>query len=127
MHRSWWTLVNLSQLRMLKNIQCLKNIAVIFVSANVFAATEPKIVVSQKNETFSIQELTVKVGEAVRFSNDEPKAKTGKPIIHSVYSNTKGNEFEFSDQKPGTFDDVTFKEPGEVKVLWAIHPKMKLK
>jgi plastocyanin len=41
-------------------------------------------------------------------------------------STSKGNEFNLGSQPPGTSTDVTFKEAGEVQVICAIHPRMKM-
>jgi plastocyanin len=41
-------------------------------------------------------------------------------------SNSKGNEFNLGSQSPGTSVDVTFKEVGDVQVICAIHPRMKM-
>ena len=41
-------------------------------------------------------------------------------------STSKGNEFNLGSQAPGTATDVTFKEPGDVLVICAIHPRMKM-
>ena len=41
-------------------------------------------------------------------------------------SASKGNEFNLGSQAPGTSTDVTFKEAGDVQVICAIHPRMKM-
>ena len=45
---------------------------------------------------------------------------------HNIVSTSKGNEFNLGSQAPGTSTDVTFKEVGEVLVICAIHPRMKM-
>jgi plastocyanin len=47
-------------------------------------------------------------------------------VSHNIISTSKGNEFNLGSQPPGTSTDVTFKEAGDVLVLCAIHPRMKL-
>jgi plastocyanin len=41
-------------------------------------------------------------------------------------STGKGNEFNLGSQAPGSSTDVTFKEVGDVTVICAIHPRMKM-
>jgi plastocyanin len=75
--------------------------------------------VHQKGRVFSIETMSVKKGEAVTFFNDDN-------IPHNVMSSTGGNAFNLGLQPPGATTPVTFKEAGEVKVICAIHPRMKL-
>jgi plastocyanin len=37
-----------------------------------------------------------------------------------------GNEFDLGSQRPGTSTDVTFTKAGEVEIICAIHPRMKM-
>lgn len=92
-------------------------IAVAFLSgiATAYAGTT----ISQKGKVFSITELTVKKGETVDFLNDDN-------IVHNIMSTSAGNEFNVGAAKPGTSTPVTFKSTGDVKVICAIHPSMKL-
>jgi plastocyanin len=39
---------------------------------------------------------------------------------------SKGNEFNLGSQSPGSSTDVVFKEVGDVTVICAIHPRMKM-
>ena len=63
--------------------------------------------------------MTLKKGEALTFLNDDS-------VPHNIMSTSKGNEFNLGSQGPGTSTDVTFKEAGEVQVICAIHPRMKM-
>jgi plastocyanin len=47
-------------------------------------------------------------------------------VPHNIFSVSKGNEFNLGSQAPGASTDVTFKEAGEVQVICAIHPRMKM-
>jgi plastocyanin len=85
-------------------------------SAGAFAAGQ---IVRQQGRTFSPESFTVKKGEAVTFANDDT-------VPHNVFSSSKGNEFNLGSQPPGTSTDVVFKEAGEVQVVCAIHPRMKM-
>jgi plastocyanin len=76
-------------------------------------------VISQHGRRFSIDGVTVKKGMALTFLNDDT-------VPHNVVSISKGNEFDLGSQLPGTSTDVTFTTAGEVNVICAIHPRMKM-
>jgi plastocyanin len=86
------------------------------LSAGAFAATE---VIHQQGRAFSTESVTIKKGEALTFLNDDS-------VPHNIMSASKGNEFNLGSQSPGSSTDVTFKEAGDVQVICAIHPRMKL-
>ena len=85
-------------------------------SVGAYAATE---VIHQQGRVFSSESISVKKGDAVTFLNDDS-------VPHNIMSATKGNEFNLGSQAPGTSTDVTFKESGDVQVICAIHPRMKM-
>jgi plastocyanin len=87
------------------------------LSAAAYAATEQ--VITQKGRVFSEQSTTVKKGSAVVFFNDDT-------VPHNIMSVSKGNEFNLGSQGPGTSTPVTFSEVGDVAVICAIHPRMKM-
>ena len=89
---------------------------VVGLSSGAFAATQ---VIHQRGRTFSTASITVKKGEPVTFLNDDT-------VPHNILSTSKGNEFNLGSQAPGSSTDVTFKEAGQVSVICAIHPRMKL-
>ena len=86
------------------------------LSAGALAATQ---VIHQQGRTFSVESVTIKKGEALTFLNDDT-------VPHNIMSTSKGNEFNLGSQAPGTSTDVSFKEAGEVQVICAIHPRMKM-
>ena len=86
------------------------------VSVGAYAATE---VIHQQGRVFSSESVSVKKGAAVTFLNDDT-------VPHNIMSASKGNEFNLGSQAPGTSTDVTFKEAGDVQVICAIHPRMKM-
>ena len=86
-------------------------------SVGALAAATQEI--HQKGRVFSSESVTLKKGEALTFVNDDT-------IPHNILSTSKGNEFNLGSQAPGAATDVTFKEPGDVQVLCAIHPRMKM-
>ncbi|MGA7804368.1 cupredoxin domain-containing protein [Bradyrhizobium sp.] len=86
------------------------------LSTGAFAATE---VIHQQGRVFSAESVTVKKGESITFFNDDS-------VPHNIMSTSKGNEFNLGSQAPGSSVDVTFKEDGDVAVICAIHPRMKM-
>ena len=87
------------------------------LSLGALAAANQEI--HQKGRVFSVENVTIKKGGALTFVNDDT-------IPHNILSTTKGNEFNLGSQAPGAATDVTFKEAGDVQVLCAIHPRMKM-
>ena len=86
------------------------------LSAGALAAN---LTVMQKGRAFSSEEVSIKKGETLTFLNDDS-------VPHNIMSTSKGNEFNLGSQLPGSSTDVTFKEGGEVLVICAIHPRMKM-
>ncbi|MBV8836492.1 MAG: hypothetical protein JO000_08140 [Alphaproteobacteria bacterium] len=89
-----------------------------FASGSAVAfATERSIM--QKGKAFSETSLTVKKGDTLTFINDDT-------IIHNVMSNTAGSEFNLGSQAPGSTSTVTLSTVGEITIICAIHPRMKM-
>ena len=86
------------------------------LSTGALAATE---VIHQQGRMFSSESVTVKKGEALTFLNDDT-------VPHNIMSTSKGNEFNLGSQGPGSSTDVKFNEVGDVTVICAIHPRMKM-
>ncbi|KRR16214.1 hypothetical protein CQ14_27515 [Bradyrhizobium lablabi] len=86
------------------------------LSAGALAANQ---MVYQKGRVFSSESVSIKKGDALTFVNDDS-------IPHNLMSATKGSEFNLGSQAPGTSTDVTFKEAGDIQVICAIHPRMKM-
>ena len=78
-------------------------------------ALAANLTITQKGRTFSSESITIKKGGTVTFLNDD-----------NIMSTSQGNEFNLGSQPPGASTDVTFKEGGEVQVICAIHPRMKM-
>jgi plastocyanin len=75
--------------------------------------------VSQKNKAFSVKKLSVKVGDSVKFSNDDSFA-------HNVFSLSAAKSFDLGSYSGGASKSVTFDKAGKVDVECAIHPDMQL-
>jgi plastocyanin len=94
----------------------LSFVALIGLSVGALAAN---LTISQKGRVFSSESVTLKKGETLSFLNDDS-------VPHNIMSASKGNEFNLGSQSPGSSTDVTFKEAGDVLVICAIHPRMKM-
>ena len=86
------------------------------LSAGALAANQ---MIHQQGRVFGPDNISVKKGDALTFVNDDT-------VPHNIISTSKGNEFNLGSQPPGASTDVTFKEAGDVQVICAIHPRMKL-
>lgn len=75
--------------------------------------------VSQKNKTFSVKKLTVKVGDTVKFQNDDSFA-------HNVFSLSPAKTFDLGSFGSGGAKSVTFDKAGTVEIECAVHPDMRL-
>ena len=95
-------------------------VALAFVSGAAVAAFAAEQTVTQKGKAFSKSEVTLKKGDTIVFVNDDT-------VAHNIYSATAGNDFNLGSQPPGKSASVTFDKPGEIVVMCAIHPLMKMK
>src|SRR5579859_4370519 len=93
--------------------------AVVILSGLSVGAFAANLTITQKGRAFSSESVTIKKGEAITFVNDDT-------VPHNIISTSKGNEFNLWSQAPGASTDVTFKEAGEIQVICAIHPRMKM-
>ena len=95
-------------------------VALAFVSGAAVAAFAAEQTVTQKGKVFSKPEVTLKKGDTIVFVNDDT-------VAHNIYSATAGNDFNLGSQPPGKSVSVTFDKPGDIDVMCAIHPLMKMK
>ena len=75
--------------------------------------------VAQKNKAFSVKKMTVKVGDTVKFVNEDSFA-------HNVFSLSPAKSFDLGSFGNGGSKIVTFDKPGKVEVECAVHPDMLL-
>jgi len=75
--------------------------------------------VSQKDKQFSISTLKIKVGDTIKFKNEDP-------FPHNIYSLSEIQTFDLGSHGQGAVKSVVFQKPGIVEVECAIHPSMKL-
>ena len=87
------------------------------VAGAAWAAQEH--VVAQKNKSFSMKKLTVKVGDSVKFVNEDSFA-------HNVFSLSAAKSFDLGSFGNGGTKTVTFDKPGKIEVECAVHPDMRM-
>lgn len=100
----------------MKSLKIILSVAFLSGVVSAYAASKT---ISEKGKVFSEAEISVKKGETVNFLNDDN-------IVHNVMSTSAGNEFNVGAVKPGISTPVTFKNAGDVLVICAIHPSMKM-
>ncbi len=92
--------------------------ALAFLAGGSLALAAEKTI-GQKGKQFSEKEVSIKKGDTLVFVNDDN-------IAHNVMSRTAGNTFNLGSQMPGKSTPVTFDKPGEIQVVCAIHPGMRM-
>ena len=75
--------------------------------------------VVQKDKQFAPDDLTVKVGESVTFTNDDP-------YFHNVFSMSEAKTFDLGNFPSGEARSVTFDKTGTVDIECTIHPLMNM-
>jgi len=85
-------------------------------SSAVFAAEHE---VGQKNKAFTIKEMSIKAGDSVKFTNQDP-------FFHNVYSLSDIITFDLGSYPKGEFKTLKFETAGVVDVECAIHPDMRM-
>ena len=83
------------------------------------AVQAEEFVVGQKDKSFSVKTLKIKVGDTVAFRNDDS-------FFHNIYSLSDVQTFDLGSFPQGQSRKVTFTKPGKVEVECAIHPSMRL-
>lgn len=76
-------------------------------------------VVGQKNKQFTTKALTVKVGDTVKFLNEDP-------FQHNIFSLSETATFDLGSYPKGESRGHTFAKPGTVEVECALHPNMRM-
>ena len=78
-----------------------------------------EVVVTQKAKAFSVKKLSVKVGDSVKFLNEDP-------FSHNVFSLSDAKSFDLGSYGQGASKSITFDKAGTIEVECAVHPDMKL-
>jgi len=90
--------------------------AVAYATVMAYAAQHT---ITEKGKVFSQAEISVKVGDSVLFVNDDN-------IAHNVMSTDADNKFNLGLLAPGTSTPVVFNTAGNISIICAIHPSMKM-
>lgn len=98
-------------------MKMMTTVAVLALAAGPLAATEHVVV--QKDKNFSAKKLSVKLGDSVKFVNDDGFA-------HNVFSLSDAKSFDLGSYGKGGAKSVQFDKPGTIEVECAVHPDMKL-
>ncbi len=100
----------------------LRNVAIVaigLIAAPTLAAADQAV--TQKNQTFSSEAITVHAGESVHFQNADT-------VNHNI--TVRGGADDDSDdlglQKPGAAVTYRFADKGVYRVICSIHPRMKM-
>jgi plastocyanin len=93
--------------------------AVVWLEARGASASMPpqKVVLDQRNLSFSPHVLAVRVGTSVEFPNNDR-------VFHNVFSFRDGKRFDLGMYPVGTVRYVTFDKPGLSRLFCNIHPNM---
>lgn len=75
--------------------------------------------VEQKDKQFMPQELTIKVGDTVTFTNDDP-------YFHNVFSMSEAKTFDLGNFPSGESRSILFDTAGVVDIECTIHPLMNM-
>ena len=104
---------------MLKTAKAMKvTVAIAFIAGSTVAFAAERTI-SQKGKVFSETEVALKKGETLVFLNDDN-------IFHNVLSTTPGHVFNLGSIAPGHATPVTFDKAGDIRVICAMHPSMKM-
>jgi plastocyanin len=92
--------------------------AIVWLDASASSRTRtPKVVLDQRNLSFSPHVLAVSVGTTVEFPNHDR-------VFHNVFSFHDGKRFDLGMYPVGTVKQVSFGEPGLSRIFCNIHPNM---
>ena len=95
--------------------------ALIATCLTALPALAADLSITQKNQTFSSQAMTVHVGDTVHFQNDDT-------VNHNI--TVRGGPDDDADdlglQKPGAAVCYKFEAKGAYRVICSIHPRMKM-
>ena len=83
------------------------------------AAMAAEYVVGQKGKAFSTKKLSIKVGDSVKFVNEDP-------FSHNVFSLSDAKSFDLGSYGQGGAKSIVFDKAGTVEVECAVHPDMRL-
>jgi plastocyanin len=94
-------------------------IVAVALAAVVTGALAAEHLVGQKDKQFSVRQMKIKVGDSVKFRNDDS-------FFHNVFSLSSTRSFDLGSYPKGESRSVTFDKAGKVDVECAIHPEMRM-
>jgi plastocyanin len=84
------------------------------------AADATELTVSMAGMQYAPQALTARVGDVIRFRNDDA-------VDHEVFVPTQGFGVDFGPQKPGATVELSLAKGGIFDVECVFHPEMRLR
>ena len=100
----------------------LSMLFIVFISCVVLpfaGATAEEFTVGQKNKAFSVTKVNAKVGDTVKFTNEDP-------FFHNIFSISDTQMFDLGSYPKGDSREITLSTPGTIEVECAIHPTMRM-
>ena len=92
----------------------------LFLMLVALPAGVEEIVVHQKDKQFSLETVTVKPGDKIKFLNDDT-------VAHNVLATGPGNESQDSGvQRAGEAAVISFDKAGTYTIECGIHPHMRM-
>jgi len=100
---------------------CLAGLAAgcLLLACGAAPAHAAEHVLIQKDKAFSVKKLQAKVGDTVKFVNEDPFA-------HNVFSLSDAKSFDLGSFGQGGSKTVTLDKPGTIEVECAVHPDMRM-
>lgn len=65
--------------------------------------------------------LLLKDRAGITHAGDERRLKNDTPLVHQLFSRSRGNEFELPPSKPGTEVETPAFRPGKIRIYCALH------
>lgn len=97
----------------------LLSVALLAAALAAAPASAGEVTVGQKGQKFSEEAVSIKVGDTIKFMNDDN-------ISHNVLSKGPSGNKNAGLQKAGDATTIAYDKAGEHEVVCGIHPKMKL-
>ncbi len=99
----------------------LRNFILLVTTASccVMTAKADEHEVGQLNKEFTQSTLKIKVGDSVKFKNEDT-------FFHNVFSLSDSKTFDLGSYPQGESKTVVFDASGEVEIECAIHPSMQM-
>jgi plastocyanin len=93
--------------------------AALLLASQAAQSSGPEHIVNQKGKSFVQKKVTAKVGDRVKFVNDDPFA-------HNVFSLSDAKSFDLGSYGQGLGKSIVVDKVGIVEVECAVHPDMKM-